>query len=165
MPLLTTVTNKNGPFTGELTLSANDDSWFEPSTSTWPLDFTSENEFTAQNRLRLGMGSSSTVTATVSAETPIVVDPLQSASVTVSHLPGETIGDLVAAVSSISGRDTPLDDALSALQDAQSSESSGDGEAALASLLDAAEACGQSSNTGAEALRTRIDWVIWSGTH
>jgi len=165
LPLTTTVTNKGDPFKGQLALTANDDSVFMPSTATWPLDFTSQNLFTEKNNVRLGTSSSSTLTATVSATSPIVVNPLKTAASTVAHLPGESISDLIAAVNAISGRDAPLYAALTALQAAQTAMTSGNGEAALSSLLDGAEACGQSTNAQADALRTRIDWVIWAGTH
>jgi len=40
-----------------------------------------------------------------------------------------------------------------------------DASTELSDLLDAAEACGTSNNAQADALRTRIDWVIWETTH
>lgn len=165
VPLAASVQNKADPFKGQLALQANDNSTFIPSLTNWALDFTSQNTFQAQSNVRLGTGSNTAVTATVSAATPIVVNPLKQKTVAIAHLSGESVGDLVSAVSAIGNRDAGLNNALVALQGAQASLAANDVQGALAHLLDAAEACGQSSNSQADALRTRIDWVIWATTH
>jgi len=163
--LAAAVTNLADPFTGAFKLAANDDSLFVPPSTTWPLDFSSHNAFQAASAIRLGSGGATTITGTVSAATPLVIDPLKQASVTVPHLAGESIGDLQSALNAVSNRDAGLNAALFALQAAQSSLAANDREGAIGHLLDAAESCGQSANAQADALRTRIDWVIWADTH
>jgi hypothetical protein len=166
VPLTAAVQNLADPFTGTLRLAANDDSLFVPPTVSWALNFTPQTtSFQTNSNIRLGSGTSTNVTATVAAATPVVMDPLKQTSTTISHLSGETIADLVAAVAAISNPDAGLSAALSALQAAQASFNANDSAGALSHLLDAAEACGQSTNAQADALRTRIDWVIWASTH
>ncbi len=165
VPLTTTVQSLNDPFQGALKLAANDDSVFNPLTATWSLDFAMQNPITANSTLRLGTGTSTLVTATVSAKTPIVVDPLKQATLTLAHLSGESINDLIAAVNAIGNRDAGLNAALAALQAAQTASTANDKETTIQRLLDAAEACGQSTVPQADALRTRVDWIIWAKTH
>jgi hypothetical protein len=165
VPLLASVKNNNDAFKGTLALAANDDSVFVPSSVSWALDFTAQNSFQAQSNVRLGSGSSTDITATVAAATPIIVDPLAQSTATITHLPGESITDLIAAISAISSPDAGLTSALTDLQAAAAALAANDREGELQDLLDAAEACGQSTNTQAEALRTRVDWVIWAATH
>ncbi|HZP67041.1 MAG TPA: hypothetical protein VFB32_12095 [Rudaea sp.] len=165
MPVTASVQNKADPFTGQLTLGANDDSTFVPATTSWALDFTSRNAFQAQSNVRLGSGTSTGLTATVSAATPIVANRLAQGTLSLAHLPGESIGDLVGAVGAVANPDAGLTAARTALQAAQASLSAGDRQGAVGHLLDAAEDCGISTNAQADALRTRIDWVIWATTH
>ena len=165
VPLTTTVQSLNDPFQGTLKLAANDDAIFNPLSATWPLDFTQQNPIVANSTVRLGTSSSTLITATVSATSPIAVDPLKQATLTLAHLSGESVTDLIAAVNAISSRDAALNNALTALQAAQTALGANDRETAIQRLLDAAEACGQSTNAQADALRTRIDWVIWANTH
>jgi hypothetical protein len=113
----------------------------------------------------LGSGSSTDVTASVSTIAPIELSPLKQTTATIAHLPGESINDLIGAASSTSAPDAGRSAALSDLQAAQAALAANDREGALGHLLDAAEASGQSTNAQAEALRTRIDWVIWATTH
>jgi len=166
VPLTALVQNRADPFTGTLKLAANDDSSFVPPTVSWALAFTPQTTtFQTPSNIRLGSGTNTNITATVSATTPVVVDPLKQTSLSVTHLGGETIADLVAAVSAIGSPDAALSAALAALQAAQASLSANDSNGALAHLLDAAEAGGQSMNAQADALRTRIDWIVWASTH
>jgi hypothetical protein len=165
IPLKLSVQNLNDPFTGHLTLQANDDSTFAPSTISWALDFTQQDTFQAQSNVRLGSGGSTDVTATVSTAMPIVLNPLRQSTATITHLPGETINDLIAAAAAIGSPDVGLTATLSDLQAAQVAAAENDRESALGHLLDAAEASGQSANAQGDALRTRIDWVIWATTH
>ena len=165
IPLKLSVQNLNDPFKGEVTVQADDDSAFVPPTIAWVLDFTQQSIFQTQSNVRLGLGSSTDVTASVSTTAPIVQSLLTQTTATIAHLPGEPISDLIAAVSAIGDPDAGLSAALSDLQAAQIAAAAKDREAALGHLLDAAEASGQSTNAQAEALRTRIDWVIWATTH
>jgi hypothetical protein len=165
VPLTSTVLNKADPFTGQLVLQANDDSTFIPSAPSWLLDFSRQNSFAAHASIRLGAGTSTDVKAVVSASTPIVIDALKRATLTIPHLSGESVGDLITAVSAIGNRDAALSNALVALQAAQAAITAHDHEGAVQHLLDAAEACGQSTNAQADALRTRVDWVVWATAH
>ncbi len=165
IPLKLSVQNLNDPFRGEVVLQANDDSMFVPTTISWALDFTQQSMFQAQSNVRLGSDSSTDVTASVSTTAPIVQSLLTQTTATIAHLPGESIDDLIGAVSAISAPDVGLSAALGDLQAAQVAAVANDREVALGHLLDAAEASGQSTNVQAEALRTRIDWVIWATTH
>jgi hypothetical protein len=165
VPLTLSVQNINDPFTGKLALQANDDSIFVPPTISWALDFTQLSTFRTQSNVRLGLGSATDVTAAVSTATPIVVSPLAQSTATITHLPAESINDLIGAVAAISSPDAGLAAVLSDLQAAQIAAAANDRERALGHLLDAAEACGQSANAQTDALRTRIDWVIWATTH
>jgi hypothetical protein len=115
--------------------------------------------------VRLGSSSSSDVTASVSVSTPIVQDLLEQTTTTISHLPGESITDLIAAASAVDGPDAALVAALADLQAAQAAWLANDREGALGRLLDAAEALGASTNAAADGLRTRVDWVVWATTH
>lgn len=163
VPLRLSVQNNGDAFTGQLGIAANDDSIFSPSS--WALGFNAKTLFQTTGTVRLGSGSSTVITATASAATPIVVNPLSQATTTIAHQPGDTIASLLAAATAIGDPDAALTDALAALQAAQTSAAAGDGEAVLSHLLDAAGDCAASTNSQADALRTRIDWVIWAGTH
>ena len=165
VPMKITVQNLFDPFTGQLTLQASDDSSFIPLLTNWNLDFTQQNDFQAQSNVRLGSGGSSDVTASVSVSTPIVQDLLKQTSATITHLPGESINDLIGAVSTVSDSDAGLSAALADLQAAQVALAANDRDGALGHLLDAAEALGSSTNAAANDLRTRVDWVIWATTH
>jgi len=165
IPLKLSVQNLNDPFKGEVTLQADDDSTFAPPTIAWALDFTQQSMFQTQSNIRLGPGSSTDITASVSTTTPIVQSLLTQTSATITHLSGESINDLIGAVSAMGVADAGLSAALGALQAAQVAAAANDREGTLDHLLDAAEASGQSTNAQAEALRTRIDWVIWTTTH
>ena len=165
VPLTTTVQSLNDPFRGALKLAADDDSIFNPLSATWPLDFTTQNPITANSVLRLGSGTSTLITATVSASSPIVIDPLKQATLTLTHLAGDSVNDLITAVNAIGNRDVALNNALAALQAAQIAQAANNHESTIQRLLDAAEACGQSTNAQADTLRTRIDWIIWADTH
>jgi len=163
VPLRLSVQNNGDAFTGQLGIAANDDSIFSPSS--WALNFTAKTLFQTTGTVRLGSGTSTLITATASAATPIVMNPLTQATTTIAHQSGDTIVTLIAAASAVPSPDAPLTNALVALQAAQASMAAGDGEGALAHLLDAAGDCGASTNPQADALRTRIDWAIWAGTH
>jgi Carboxypeptidase regulatory-like domain/Prenyltransferase and squalene oxidase repeat len=165
VPLKVTVQNLFDPFTGQLSLQANDDSSFIPLLTNWNLDFTQQSDFEADSNVRLGSSSSSDVTASISVSTPIVQDLLKQTSATITHLSGESINDLIAAVSAVNGPDAGLTAALADLQAAQVAWAVNDREGALGHLLDAAEALGSSTNAAADDLRTRADWVIWATTH
>ena len=165
IPLIATVRNNNDPFAGQLTLQANDDSTFVPPITNWALDFTQQNSFQTQSNVRLGSGISSDVRATVSTSTPIAINPLIQTTATITHLPGESVNDLIGAVSAIGIQDAKLAAALGDLQMAQIALMANDRDGAVSHLLDAAEALGQSTNAEADALRTRVDWVIWATTH
>ena len=163
VPLRLSVQNNGDAFTGQLGMAASDDSMFTPAS--WALSFSGKTVFTTTGTVRLGSGSGTVITATARAATPIVVDALSRATATVAHAPGDTLAGLIAAVQGISNPDTPLANALTALQAAQTSAAGGDSEGTLGHLLDAAADCAASANAQADALRTRIDWVIWAGTH
>ena len=165
VPLTAKVQNQADAFTGTLSLSVNDDSAFVPPTATWAIDFTSQNSYTANTNVRLGTGTGSSITANVSAATPVVVNQIAQASTTISHLSGDSIGDLISAANAISNPDASITAAITDLQAAQTASAANDTTGELSHLLDAAEACGTSANAQAEALRTRIDWVIWRATH
>lgn len=165
VPLTATVQNQADPFTGTLALSVDDDSTFVPPTASWQLDFTNTNSFTANTNIRLGSHASTGITAKVSAATPVVIDPLKQTSKTISHLAGDSIADLINAANAISSPDAGIAAALAGLQAAQTAMTVNDASTELSDLLDAAEACGTSNNAQADALRTRIDWVIWGITH
>ena len=165
VPLTATVTRLADPFTGALALSLDDNGAFVPPTATWALDFTTRATIAENTNVRLGSGTSTTVAARVTAATPIKIDPLAQASLAIPHLGSDAIADLIAAGSAIANPDAGLSAALAALNAAQASQSANDAAATLGHLLDAAEACGTSSNAQADALRTRIDWVIWTTTH
>ncbi|MEO5558905.1 MAG: carboxypeptidase regulatory-like domain-containing protein [Dokdonella sp.] len=164
VPLLAEAQNRNDPFQGLLTLQASDTSMFTPAAS-WALDFSQQNAFTAHSNVRLGVGTGTTITANVSASSPIIIPSVKQATVSITHLSGESINDLVVALNAISNRDAGLNNALTALNAAQVSMNAGDREGSLQHLLDAAEACGTSTNAQADALRTRVDWVVWATTH
>jgi hypothetical protein len=165
VPLKMTVHNLFDPFTGQLSLAANDDSSFLPLLTNWNLDFTQQSDFEADSNIRLGSGSSSDVTASVSVSTPIVEAVLKQSTATIAHQAGESINDLIGAVSALSEPDAGLITALSDLQAAHAASLANDREGVLAALLDAAEALGSSTNAAADDLRTRIDWIIWATTH
>lgn len=165
VPLKITVHNLFDPFTGRLALQANDDSSFLPLLTNWNLDFSQQNDFEADSNVRLGSGSSSDVTATVSVSTPIVQEVLKQTTATIAHQAGESIKDLIGAVSAVSNPDAGLTRALDDLQAAQVAWAANDREAAIGHLLDAAESLGSSVNPAADDLRTRADWVIWATTH
>jgi hypothetical protein len=159
------VQNLNDPFKGEVALQTNDDSTFVPPTFEWALDFTQQSLFQAQSNVRLGSGSSTDVTASVSTTAPIAQSLLTQTTATIAHLPGESINDLIEAVSTVSAQDAGLAAALAALQAAQVALMANDSEGVVDHLLDAAEALGGSTSAQADALRTRVDWVIWATTH
>jgi hypothetical protein len=166
VPLTATVQNLADPFQGSLTLGVDDDSVFVPPTASWQLSFTPQSmSFQANSNVRLGSGTSTGVTATVSAASPVVINPLKQASASIGHLAGETIADLVSAVSAVANPDAGLNTALTALNAAQAAQTANDAQGELGDLLNAAQACGTSTNAQADALRTRIDWVIWNATH
>jgi len=165
VPLTATVQNLADPFAGQLALSIDDDSAFVPPMASWQLDFTNTNSFTASSNLRLGSGTGTGVRAIVSAATPVVIDPLKQTSTTISHLAGDSIADLINAAVAISNPDAGITSALADLRSAQIALAANNTGGALGYLLDAAEACGGSTDAQADALRTRIDWVIWGITH
>ncbi|HEY2395933.1 MAG TPA: hypothetical protein VGH81_08170 [Rudaea sp.] len=165
IPLKLSVQNLNDPFKGEVALQTNDDSTFVPPTFEWALDFTQQSLFQAQSNVRLGSGSSTDVTASVSTTAPIAQSLLTQTTATIAHLPGESINDLIEAVSTVSAQDAGLAAALAALQAAQVALMANDSEGVVDHLLDAAEALGGSTSAQADALRTRVDWVIWATTH
>jgi len=165
VPLNAAVTNTADAFVGQLNLSANDDSTFLPSTPVWALDFTARNAFSAQSNVRLGSGSGTGVTANVSASSPLAVASVAKATTSLTHLPGESVATLITAANAIANPDAALSAAIVALQAAQASLAANDREGAIGHLLDAADACGNSGNAQADALRTRIDWVLWATTH
>jgi hypothetical protein len=165
VPLTATVTRLADPFTGSLKLSLDDNGAFVPPTATWALDFTTQMSLQQKSNVRLGSGNSTTVSARVAAATPLVIDPLAQTSVTIPHLSSDAIADLITAANAIGSPDAGVTAAIAALNAAQASQTAGDASGMLGHLLDAAEACGTSSNAQADALRTRIDWVIWGTTH
>jgi predicted lipid-binding transport protein (Tim44 family) len=129
------------------------------------LDFTQQGAFSAHAGVRLGSGTSTRVEATVSASDPVAIASLAHTSLAIAHLPGESIADLATTALAIGNPDAALSSAVAALQAAQLAWAAPDRESAIRHLLDAAEACGQSANVQADALRTRIDWVVWASTH
>ena len=166
LPLTASVHNNNDAFTGQLGLQASDDSLFFPPITNWALDFTHQSSFQTQSNVRLGSGSSTDISAMVSTVTPIVINPLTQTTATITHLPGETVNDLIGAVSGVTGTpDAGLTAAIGDLKAAQIALAANDREAAISHLLDAAEALGQSTSVHADSLRTRVDWVIWATTH
>jgi hypothetical protein len=165
LPLTATVTNHADPFRGTLVLAADDGSTFVPATPSWALDFSQQGSFVAHSNVRLGYGGSTTIAATVSSSDPVAIAQLAHAELAITHLPGDSIADLVVVANAIGNPDAPLASALSALQAAQAAWSAQDRETALLRLLDAAEACARSANAQADALRTRIDWTAWAIAH
>jgi len=165
VPLSASVHNNNDAFTGQLALQVSDDSLFIPPLTNWALNFTQQSSFQTQSNVRLGSGGSTDVTATVSTVTPIVINPLTQTTATITHLPGESVNDLIGAVSAVGTPDAGLTAAAADLNAAQIAMAANDREGAVGHLLDAAEALGQSTNAQADSLRTRIGWVIWAATH
>ena len=165
VPLTATVTRQADPFTGSLALSLNDNGAFVPAPATWALDFTQRTTIVQSGNVRLGSGTGTTVSARVAAVTPIKIDPLAQSSLAIPHLASDAIADLITAAHAIASPDAGLSAAIAALNAATTSQAAGDAAGALGHLLDAAEACGKSSNAQADTLRTRIDWVIWGTTH
>jgi len=165
VPLAASVRNNNDAFTGRLALQVNDDSLFIPSITNWALDFSQHSAFQTQSNVRLGSGSSTDVIATVSTATPIAINPLTQTTATITHLSGESVSDLIGAVSAVAAPDAGVTAALSDLQAAQVALAANDREGEVSRLLDAAEALGQSTSAQADALRTRVDWLIWAATH
>lgn len=165
VPLTATVTNHADPFRGTLVLAADDGSTFMPATPSWALDFSQQGSFVAHSNVRLGYGGSTTIAATVSSSDPVAIAQLAHAQLAITHLPGDSIADLVVVANAIGNPDAPLASAVTALQAAQAAWSAQDRETALLRLLDAAEACARSANAQADALRTRIDWAAWAIAH
>lgn len=150
-------------FRGELRLAAaGDASVALPVPPRWLVDLTQTNAFDTQALVLLGSGTHTALTATIAATTPIALDPLATKTLDVAHVPGETIADVITAVTALGNRDAPLDQALAALQRARTAQTAGDAAGVRAALLDAAEAAGRSAHATAAALRTRIGWLIWT---
>ncbi|MGA9333779.1 MAG: hypothetical protein WBV39_05820, partial [Rudaea sp.] len=164
VPLTATVTSNADPFQGLLTLGADDDSTFVPPMANWNLDFSNPAPFQVQTNVRLGNSANSGLSATVASTTPVAIDPLAQSSLSIPHVAGESIDALIAALTATTDPDAGIGDALTAMQAAKAAQAANDTEGTLQRLLDAAEACGRSTNTQADALRTRIDWVIWANT-
>ena len=162
VPIAVSVQNHGDLFQGMLQLSAQGDATIAvPGVPTWLLDFSQSGTFDAAATLRLGSGTTTTLNATVAATTPIAVDPLAQATLSINHADGEDIAQLVSALTAISGRDAPLDAALVDLQAADTASAVGHQAAVIGALLAATEEAGRSTHPQADALRTRIDWVLW----
>ena len=165
VPLTATVTRVADPFTGSLAMSLDDNGALVPPSATWALDFMQRTTLVQSSNVRLGSGTSTTVSARVAALTPIKIDPLAQTSLAIPHLASDAIVDLITAANAIANPDAGISAAIVALNAAKASQASGDAAGMLGHLLDAAEASGTSSNVQADALRTRVDWVIWGTTH
>ncbi|MDC8011356.1 carboxypeptidase regulatory-like domain-containing protein [Tahibacter soli] len=146
-------------FRGSLRLAAAGDATIAlPVPPQWLVDLTQTNAFETQALVLLGSGTHTALTATVAATAPIAVDPLATQTLDVGHAAGESIADVIAAVTALGNRDAPLDASLAALVRARDAQAPAEKRAAL---LDAAEAAGRSAHANASSLRTRIDWLIW----
>ncbi len=162
VPLAINVQNRGDAFGGVLALAASGDAVVSvPGVPQWLLDLGASATFDAEAVVQLGSGTSTAVAARVAAQTPLAIDPLAQASLSIAHVAGETLPVLTADLAGVSGRDAALDAALAALQVAQTAFAGGDRATGVSSLLDAAEAAGRSAHAQAAAYRTRIDWVLW----
>lgn len=162
VPLAIGVRNLGDAFHGTLHLDAGGDaSVVVPGVPEWLLDLGVAGAFDADAVVQLGSGTSTSVVARVAAQTPLAVDPLAQASLSIAHVAGEALAGLVADLAALPGRDGALDAALANLQVAQTAFAGGDRGTGVSALLDAAEASGQSTHAQAESYRTRIDWVLW----
>jgi sugar lactone lactonase YvrE len=162
LSLAVEVHNLGDAFGGVLALATSGDAVITvPGTPQWLLDLAPAATFDGEAIVQLGSGTSTSVAARVAALTPLAIDPLAQASLSIAHVAGETLAALATDLAGLSGRDAALDAALAALQAAQSALAGGDRTAGVSALLDAAEAAGRSAHAQAGAYRTRIDWVLW----
>jgi len=162
VPLSIDVQNRGDAFGGVLAMAASGDAVVSvPGMPQWLLDLGVSATFEADAVVQLGSGASTAVAARVAALTPLVVDPLAQASLSIAHVAGETLAALTTDLAGLADRDGALDAALATLQSAQSAFAGGNRAAGVSSLLDAAEAAGRSTHAQADAYRTRIDWVLW----
>jgi len=162
VPIAVSVQNHGDIFQGTLQLATQGDAAIVlPGVPTWLLDFGQSGTFDATATLRLGSGTTTTLNATVAATTPIAVDPLTQATLSINHADGEDLAELVSALTAIGGRDAPLDAALADLQAAVAASAASDQAGVIGALLAATEEAGRSTHAQADAFRTRIDWVLW----
>jgi hypothetical protein len=162
VPVAVSVQNHADVFQGTLQLATQSDATIvSPLVPSWLLDFGPSATFQASAVLQLGSGTTTVLDARVAATSPIAVDPLAQAQLSIDHADGDTIASLTTALAATAGRDAPLVAAIIDLQAAASAAAAGDRAGVVGALLAAAEEAGRSTHAQADAFRSRIDWVLW----
>ncbi len=162
IPVALDVANHADVFQGRLRLETQAGGTIVvPGVPEWLLDFSQSTTFQSTALVELGSGASTVLTARVAADSPVQVDPLATTTLSIEHVAGESLANLLVGMQAIAERDEALDSALDAVVAAAAALQADEREIAVAELLDAAAYCGRSSHPEADAIRTRIDWVLW----